>query len=201
MKTPSVIKTPRKRSGTGAFGIYYKINDNIGVKVIRHQMSMERIEEEYLDFLNQMKNNRKVDSFDSTLYEAASELVALQMLEPSGMTPKPFGLCWVKKKEYYNIGILMEHINGEPAAEYYMENSYKKVDSMESNYKKKWGSQYGIRVSDWHDFNIIVREEDKQLIRIDFSEELFSVSKEFWKEFIQRVQYEVISLIERLPND
>jgi RIO-like serine/threonine protein kinase len=195
-KTP-VIKEQPISDGQGSYGSYYRLDEYAGVKIIAETYTRKKIAEDYIDFLDDMieENYYFVD-----LADAAREMVILQMLEPSGKTPKPIGLCWVKRNVGYRVGIMMEHIVGKEYGEEYKEDG-RLCDRMTDEFQEEceeWYMKYGIGACDWHEYNII--KTKKGPVRIDFTPFYTSINPRFQDEFVQRVHYELENLIENYPG-
>lgn len=201
MATSKVIKTPTGKSKSGSYGSYFVLDaeQKIGVKVLSDCCTRKSVANQYTKFLDYFTDE---DGLYGMFAEAAKELAAIQMLEGSGQTPKPYGLCWVRGKSgRFNIGIMMEHIEGLTQHGYeHKFGSKQRIPSvwrMEANHRSEWSRKFGIDVNDWHEWNVIVDSNRKQY-RIDFTPEYFTVRRR--DEFQARVLNEVVDLMENFPN-
>ena len=202
MKKTPVLNDPNVQDGSsGSYGTYTKISNKVGLKIIdRSCHSDEDLADDYKSFLNHITEYDHISVKDiGFLDEAARELVAMQMLRGTGCTPKPKGLCWIRnRKKRLQIGILMEHIEGDELANV-SNNSDAECDRMEDRCKVAWRNRFGISVYDWHDSNIMVEKKTGRRVRIDFSPDYFGVSDSRFKEFSDRVIIEVLNLMENCP--
>lgn len=108
-----VIDVRKKRSSSsGSYSNYYNLGKGIGLKVLSPSYHKDYLKEFYDEAIEGFKK-RGWSSCDITA--PAQEMAIMEMLSKSNKIPKVFGLCWVKTtvKDIYQIGILMEHIEGK----------------------------------------------------------------------------------------
>lgn len=164
------LKLPNrsKSLGKGVYGLYFKISQKRGVKLIgRGWKSLNRL----------LKS--------SNWQKAIKETLILNFLEDSGLTPKNPKLAVVQYKNKFYPGVEMEHISGKTLDSHNSNISFDDVyiDNDKKFYTKKNKTQkskkairvvekifkkYKIKHRDLHDNNVMVTYNKKIKI-IDFS--------------------------------
>jgi RIO-like serine/threonine protein kinase len=99
---------------------------------------------------------------------------------------------------------MMEHIEGRTIADHYGYRgggglkAYEETEELQDRYQYKWERKFGVLVGDWHDRNIMVKDNGRR-VRIDFSPDCVEVGHSRWFEFLTIVRSEIINLVENFP--
>lgn len=137
----------------GAHGIYYKLNNTLGVKIIRSKT------------FKTVREANKSRAHGRAIRE--SELLT-EALE-SGVVPRCYGVTLVKVRNGYRVGILMQHLGNKRLAE---TEHIERGDIYEDIHEKLM--ELGIDHGDLHEDNIMVYRG--KFYAIDFSPQCVSSS-------------------------
>lgn len=148
--------TDIENDGSGLYAEYY-VYGGTGLKVFRRLFTSEE------------------SARDSLIWdEAGVELNILRKVANSGITPAPFGVEVIKCNEFYRVAILMEHITGVTACEYFgfppddswdqTPEEFREISEGLANIIREFGVDY----SDIHGENVIIGDDGRAYL-IDFS--------------------------------
>lgn len=214
MSSKKQYKTPKKSHGSGAYGSYFVINSKqkIGLKTDRDSFSLNKISKELCNWYESYVNSRDFYWQECETLTLVPELAALIMLKKVKSIPNGLDVVWVhSKKNQWNIGILMEHIDGEPVFNLYENLFEERYESEKAadNKIEEW-KQYsefemkteecGISVQDWHPWNVLV-DKKNNFWRIDFSYDYFKVYSKHEKKFKEVCSRIMLDLIESFPGN
>ncbi len=167
------LKGSSKKSGSGLYAHYYILNDKSrGIKLFK---------DKFTTFNRAMKSTRHA----SALLEYFTMAKASKRVS---IVPKPYGVYVILFRNFYRVGILMQHISGI-SLEKKLKKEKKHIKGIHFDYpiiqklkvilKKK-----GIFHYDLHDDNIIYSKGKYWVIDWDFEEISFREKK--WKTNIMK---------------
>ena len=157
------IKLGRRRSlGCGAFGSYFKLSKNRGVKVLH-------FEEDDNDSTAELKGS-------CSWSEAIEEYKLLKTAERSGCSPKPYAVAVVVSKNTYYAGIVMQHIDGVLDKDI-TDEQQERINDVFGDWKDVSEILYdelrkcGVKHDDLHNENIIYKFSKRKIkvYALDFS--------------------------------
>lgn len=142
----------------GAYGVYLKLSDRIGVKVLRHGL---------LDKIHVFSD--RIEAVNSDLFnEALTEFNLLVKVESSGVTPKPLEVDAYQIDTGWVVGIKMRHCGDLTLADLKRKKQPLDFDSIEfSLYSKVLAC--GVKHLDVYSKNVIYDSKRDKFYLIDFS--------------------------------
>lgn len=157
-----VIEKDLDEAPRGSYGIYLRLSDSFGIKILR-------------------RNLRDAEEVEKSVFHEANE--EFNMLEQAysvgtGRTPQPVGVVIVKYRFQgrwsFSAGIIMEHIHGVRLFDHCKcdsEVAYEEAKKFRAEMHK-----LGIRHNDLHEYNVMVDHTGKFWM-IDISPEFVSVAQ------------------------
>lgn len=136
----------------GIHGEYFKLSDQVGVKVI-HSKGYPSI--------------KKLVS-SNAFQKAKREAEILMIAEETGVVPKCYGLTVVKSKSGFRAGVLMQHLGQVTLADSDQYDNSEIYDYLVESLK-----EVGIKHWDLHEDNIMVYRG--KMYAVDFSPDCVSV--------------------------
>lgn len=152
--------------GKGSFGLYYRIDDRKGIKILKKRVT---------DY------SSGVMTYEDLYPAAVREFICLAAAKNTNIVPKAHGVIRVvyKNSSKRSVGIVMEHINGttlknasKEFKKWFKEKHGKRHESPEDFLWEKL-KKNGFRCEDLHDRNIMVKKTKNgfKLFAIDMDPE------------------------------